>query len=945
MKVSSPYLDFLSNISDDGIIGFDKHHQVELTNPAFQAIFKRNLPVNTLDDLLSILCDKEGTPLIKLPDFKDSLFSDDQHLHRACYYTQEEKLVAMFYSCCRNDDGGILFNLRSFRSHIWTNSRINQVLASSRMNVWMLNLKTGEVIIEDNSQSLLELPDGYQMTLEKMASLFDPEEFEYYLNDFKSGWYQKSYQATYHLRTMKGNWVWAKLFSFSELDEQGEPVFVFGIMQDVTESKEQEIWLRSQKNELEKNHRLLTKAEKLTKLGHWTLHMPSGETTVSDQCHEIIGNHDKWDKNQLMQAINPNGINWPKEEMPTPGKYIYQVSENKWVETNVDPYIEEGTVFGTIQDISAEIHSKQVAINNEAKQKAIINTIPNPLYYTDLEGKIQMVNQSFSDFFGVSSEEIIGSQLDQLIRFKGDVDFEKADTTNQTKTAVDTEILIRDKPVPVTIYKNGFFNMDKRPMGTIGIIFDRSEEIRRNARIRLANKQLNLALQGANAGFFLYDIPNDVNYWDERSSEIFGYGREEQVGVIEDFFDKIHPEDKDKFKQQRSSNYEGLDRFDNHYRIIVNGQVKYINAQGSIERNDQGEPIKIIGIHFDETEKMLKQQQLEESEKKYRNIFERIKDGYLLVDLSGKVIDANPAAGSILGFKKLDSLLGSSIKKFMRKENNDLVKFRKTLFVEEDLENIRLNITNEKGHKIVVNFNASLGFREGRSIVEVTFRDVTKLVKTQKRILEATIQAEDRERKRIAQDLHDSVQQLLITSKMSFEAYYGKVSGSIDEEYMEKFQMGMKYLNEGLQESRSVSYQLMPSKVEEFGLIGELQSVISNLNVTSEIDFQLETQISSKLKLDYLTEISLFRIIQEATNNIIKYSKAEEATVTVEEVGVHLIVTIVDNGVGFDMDQLTEESQFGLSGIRNRAHSIGADLHMISKTGKGTKITVKLPLD
>lgn len=842
--------------------------------------------------------------------------------------------------------------LSTENSEIWNDDRINRILESTKFAVWSLSLKDRVFYLSKQCKTLLEIPETLTLQLEDLRDYFASENFSYEFSNFKKSWKAGTYDATLKALTFKKNQIWLHVHSLTEFDSDGRPELIYGILNDVTELKQQEVGLREQKMELERVHRLLGKTEEVGKLGHWIYDRKSAIFNLSRETMNIckVGTDSFLSKEEFYSYINPKTLNWPCEKPPQPGTYVHEISaggEKKWVEVNVDATYEDSeTIFGTIQDITYEVSLKRKALNDEARQKAIINTMPNAFFYTDTNGIIRQVNQAFSQMVGSSRHQLVGTYIYNCLHFEDieSVFIRDKLLLNGQKETMDYQTRIRrgKEIMTIRLYKSTFQNTAGKMLGFIGVIFDLSHEIRKSAQLKLYNKQLNLAIGGANAGFFTYDIQKDLNYWDEKTSQMFGFSREAHIGPFAEFLRVLHPEDRERVYKQKKLDYQGVERIDEHYRIIRKGRVRYINAQGVVERDIEGKPVKILGIHFDETERILAQKNLIASEKKYRRIFENIRDGYLLIELDGKIINANPASASLLGYKNPEALIGKHLNELCAEDQITVEQLKTELAKGSYLNNVKINMLRRNGQQIIADFNIHLNKYEGTTIIEATFRDVTQEVQTQERILKATIKAEDSQKQRIAQTLHDSVQQLLIISKMNFESIR-EVIRTLPEHQAKRFELGLKFLNDGLNETRYVSHELMPSSAEDFGLSNMMENFVNYLNLSSEITFHYDSNTKNK-SFDKQVEVSLYRILQEASSNILKHSKATTAHIQLRVSKGKLTFTIEDNGVGFKSKAALNEKSVGITGMRNRATSIGAYFEVESKKGQGTILLVEVPV-
>jgi len=183
------------------------------------------------------------------------------------------------------------------------------------------------------------------------------------------------------------------------------------------------------------------------------------------------------------------------------------------------------------------------------------------------------------------------------------------------------------------------------------------------------------------------------------------------------------------------------------------------------------------------------------------------------------------------------------------------------------------------------------------------------------------------ERQRIAKELHDSVGHQLLDIKNSI----------LNEIKLQEFKV-----DEVIQNVRDISRNLFPVMFEQLRLKRSIENLIESINITEKFYIDLEINYPEN-SLSINKELHLYRIIQEAISNIRKHSKAESAKIELFENKSQLILVIKDNGIGFKMDKLNENS-FGLMGMKQRAKSIGAKFQ-IESNENGTIININIPLD
>ncbi|MFT3744652.1 MAG: two-component regulator propeller domain-containing protein [Pyrinomonadaceae bacterium] len=200
------------------------------------------------------------------------------------------------------------------------------------------------------------------------------------------------------------------------------------------------------------------------------------------------------------------------------------------------------------------------------------------------------------------------------------------------------------------------------------------------------------------------------------------------------------------------------------------------------------------------------------------------------------------------------------------------------------------------------------------------------------------IESQEAERKRIAQEIHDGLgQSLLVIKNRAALGLAAAEKMKADEQFDEI----RESVTDALSEVRAISQNLRPLHLERLGLTSTLEEMIEQLDAASaiEINYDIE-QIDGKLTPE--NEINLYRIVQESLNNVIKHSDATKASVSVFIESERLVLTIRDNGKGFDRDRVAGRSGLGLNGIAERARILGGTLSIESEPGKGTTVLVNL---
>lgn len=210
--------------------------------------------------------------------------------------------------------------------------------------------------------------------------------------------------------------------------------------------------------------------------------------------------------------------------------------------------------------------------------------------------------------------------------------------------------------------------------------------------------------------------------------------------------------------------------------------------------------------------------------------------------------------------------------------------------------------------------------------------------RNQSKLLNATLDGRETERKDIAQTLHDSVSALLSSANMHLQVAKKKSTSSVEE--LEKSQ---RIIDEASGKVRDLSHKLISAVLLKFGLEHAVYDMCEKYS-NSSLEFELESEDKIP-RFEQNFEIKLHNIIQECINNIIKHSKATEASVFLLYTNNTLNVVIKDNGVGFDVSKISPSSGIGLSQIKARIENLGGEFVITSSRDIGTEINFKVPVN
>jgi signal transduction histidine kinase len=236
---------------------------------------------------------------------------------------------------------------------------------------------------------------------------------------------------------------------------------------------------------------------------------------------------------------------------------------------------------------------------------------------------------------------------------------------------------------------------------------------------------------------------------------------------------------------------------------------------------------------------------------------------------------------------------------------------------------------------------AMLAYRNYRHKQQLQQQRIAELEK-EKQLLaaEAVLKGQEEERSRIAKDLHDGLGGMLSGVKYSFN--HMKDNLIMTPENMQGFERGLDMLDSSINELRRVAHSMMPEALMKFGLNAALKDFCTSINGSGVLKVLYQPYGLEGLQVAAPVSVTIYRIVQELINNSIKHATASQAIVQLHREDNKLLLTVEDNGKGFDTQLLSQARGIGWSNIKNRLDYLKAKLDVQSVLGKGTSVNVEI---
>jgi PAS domain S-box-containing protein len=570
-----------------------------------------------------------------------------------------------------------------------------------------------------------------------------------------------------------------------------------------------------------------------------------------------------------------------------------------------------------------------------------------------------------------------------------------------------------------------------------------ADRVRTEEELERRERHYELALRAAHAGSWDWDILTDTLSWSDTIEAMFGLPHGGFAGTYEAFLNCVHPEDRSHVVAAVNACLKEDREYDIEHRIVwPDGSVRWVSEAADVIRDEDHQPVHMLGIVQDITHRRAIQEELCEARdelekrvvertaqlskaneklrhqiKKQKRMESRIRldearlealyqlshmNQASLAEIAGFALDQGiKLTGSEVGFVGLLSedestytlhavskdvmpackVAGDPVHWGVAEAGvwADAIRQRKTLIVDDYSKSHPSKRGMPEGHFALHRFMV-VPVLDGKKIVAVAGvgnktssynkeddRQLSLLLegmwhyaqrnRAQELLLASSerlrflsqklADAQELERKRIAQELHDSVAGKLSAIKYGVE----KALAELDSN---KLPTGISLkdvvpmVQGAIQETRRISARLTPVGLDDLGILStitgscrEFQKIYSHVQVQEQFDVQ-ENDIPEPLK------IVIYRILQEALNNVAKHSRAKAVHISLWKTGGNIELAVKDNGQGFDPEQVpwTNEDEYGmgLSGMKERAELSAGFFEVLSAKGKGTTIRVLWPV-
>lgn len=565
------------------------------------------------------------------------------------------------------------------------------------------------------------------------------------------------------------------------------------------------------------------------------------------------------------------------------------------------------------------------------------NTSTDLLCILGIDGSFKKVNPAFTTLLGYSESELLSNPIKHFLHSDDHI-FTKSHLNElqekMKSTHLENRIITKDGGIKWFSW-SAIYQLEDE------VIFAVGKEITEKKRLQELIEDSQIM---AKVGSWEFDLIDQSIHWTSQTKEIHEVPPDYQPNYAKSLNFYKEGESQELIKRCVDEGISQGKGWDIELQIITaKGMEKWVRVKGKAEMRE-GKCVRLFGSFQDIDDHKKREDDLRLSYQRFALASKATREAiyewdcqtndvtwtYGYIDLFGydtqksnfddweskiHLLDRDRIVTSVNNFlAKSDEHFWKDEYRFIRKDN-------KVAFVED------------RGYVIRDN--------EGNPISMIgSVNDLTEKKMFQEQLLENTIQSQEKERNRIAQELHDGIVQEMVVCSMRSDLLHkiNKENPQLDEKISEI----TDFIKQITNSTRNISHNLLSANVAEMTFQELLERLDLNLRLVSQIKFNIEHFLGSDLKLDETIKINLYRVIQELTNNIIKHSGATKTLILVEKINEEISVKVTDNGKGMDKSQ--SANGIGLSNVSNRINMIGGKIKFANLKEGGLQVSITVPI-
>lgn len=506
------------------------------------------------------------------------------------------------------------------------------------------------------------------------------------------------------------------------------------------------------------------------------------------------------------------------------------------------------------------------------------------------------------------------------------------------------------------------------------IALDVTERKRTEHALRKSEEFFRLALVGGRAGAWEWNMDTGEVVWNPELYQILGVDTDQKPNV-ETFLKLVHPDDRANVRQSSWKQLKKGKSYSAEYRIVrPDGQIRWLWSIGRMVGDTS--PAHVYGLTFDITSRKQTEQALRQSEERFRRVLDGAPNPLLVYADDGEILYVNNCWEERTGYSReyLKSIDGWTARAY-GSAKDEMTAFLLELFANNKTACFESAVIRKDGRRRTLLFTcASVGVQaDGRKVRALSGVDISDRKNMEDKLtsLTATLEqrvkqqmdeaeqrmhqlralaleltrAEQNERKRIADVLHNNLQQLIASAVMRLARLRNQVAGEEEKALVGETK---QLLRDVVEQTRHLSTELHPPVLHHFGLGAALEWLAQTMQSEQGIHVDLDLEEDADPQSEELRAF-FFESAREFLFNVKKHAQVDRARLTLRSRYNELILRVEDDGVGCDTQEMRKRARnnaaFGLFSISERLELLGGAFDFRNNAGGGCCVEIRVPTD
>ena len=498
---------------------------------------------------------------------------------------------------------------------------------------------------------------------------------------------------------------------------------------------------------------------------------------------------------------------------------------------------------------------------------------------------------------------------------------------------------------------------NRRPIRMIGTHTDLTETLQTKEELNTMNERFHYAAKASSQALWEWNAITGEAYVSPSFTEMFGWQADEN-NRFDQWHHYVHPDERratiDHYYYTLYNTQEKI--WEASYRLLkADGTYADVCDKAYILRDGEKKVLKVIGATQDVTALKKAEHELYKSNERFDNMMKATHDLLWDWDLeTGNVYRSGEGLKKVYGVAENEALgtmkawlarIHPSDRKRLRAlyEGLQQAPHQETFEAEYRFQQADGNYThvydrgillkNEAGQPVRI-IGAAQNISERKRLEKELLRHELDM---KKRINQATVDSQEQERSEIGRELHDNINQVLTTTKLYLEL--AMANQELREELLTK---SAGNVGNVINEIRQLSRSLMDPTIGDLGIVDSINDLVENLNLTRKVRIDVCIEDVIEECLSRKQKLTVFRIIQEALNNVIRHAQASYAVIRIRRDDEQVLLYVEDNGVGFSSTSVKKGA--GLKNITNRVYLINGNFMLESRPGEGSVVKINFPI-